>query len=715
MLARELLSESGSVFIQIGDENVHMVRSLLDEVFGAENFVSLITFSKTTGTTGEFLSSTADYLLFYAKDREFLKYRQLYRQKEIGGEGSGMYTFVEEALGARRRMTVQEQRDPSLLAQDAKPYRLSDMTSPRVREARTGYFEIELNGRLFLPRKGEWKTHKLGTERLATSGRIEITGSTPAYVRRIDDFSAFPLSNLWGDIGGASDKFYVVQTSTKILERCVLMTTDPGDLVLDPTCGSGTTAYVAEQWGRRWITTDTSRVALALARTRLMAGRFPYYHLADSPEGVRKETELTGQAPPPYKTASDIRKGFVYKRVPHVTLKAIANNDEIDVIHERYEKELAPRLARLNELTKHSWHEWEVPREADPTWPSPAENVHPDWWRLRRARQAEIDASIARRADVELLYDQPYEDNQRVRVTGPFTVESLSPHRMISVDDKVAAAEEGVETAGGRVSVQVRGADDFGLMIIGHMKANGVQNGIKNERLKFERLEPFPGAWIHASGEYLEDGESRRVAVCIGPEFGTVGPDLVKEAAKEAVRGVGFDLLLICGFAFDPHVNEEAKRYGALTVLPTKMNPDLAMGDELLKKTGAGNLFMVFGEPDITIGTQPDGELVVEIRGLDVYDPTTGVIRNSSIDDIACWFIDTNYNAESFFVRHAYFTGADKPYDKLQRTLRAEIDEDAWASLYSTRSRPFPRPETGRIAVKVINHYGDEVLKVYEV
>ena len=255
----------------------------------------------------------------------------------------------------------------------------------------------------------------------------------------------------------------------------------------------------------------------------------------------------------------------------------------------------------------------------------------------------------------------------------------------------------------------------IGLMIIGHMKANGVQNGIKNERLKFERLEPFPGAWIHASGEYLEDGESRRVAVCIGPEFGTVGPDLVKEAAKEAVRGVGFDLLLVCGFAFDPHVNEEAKRYGALTVLPTKMNPDLAMGDELLKKTGAGNLFMVFGEPDITIDPQPDGELVVEIRGLDVYDPTTGVIRNSSIDDIACWFIDTDYNAESFFVRHAYFTGADRPYDKLQRTLRAEIDEDAWASLYSTRSRPFRRPETGKIAVKVINHYGDEVLKVYEV
>jgi len=506
------------------------------------------------------------------------------------------------------------------------------------------------------------------------------------------------------------------------------MATDPGDLVLDPTCGSGTTAYVAEQWGRRWITTDTSRVSLALARTRLMSGRFPYYYLADSTEGVGKETELTGLVPPAYKTENDIRKGFVYRRIPHVTLKAIANNEEIDVIHERWQPRLDELLANMNGVQEVGWQEWEVPRELPASLSPQSSVLEPllrEWWDVRRQRQAEIDASIARRADVELLYDQPYEDTKRVRVTGPFTVESLSPHRMISVDDKVAAAEEGVETDGGRVSVRVVGADDFGLMIIDHLKSNGVQNGIKNERLKFERLDPFPGEWVHAAGEYLEDGATKRVAVCIGPEFGTVGPELVKEAAKEAVRGVGFDLLLICGFAFDPHVSEEAKRYGSLTVLPTKMNPDLAMGDELLKKTGAGNLFMVFGEPDIAIEPKPDGELVVEIRGLDVYDPTTGEIRGGiavdadtgkvtdSRDDIAAWFIDTNYNSESFFVRHAYFTGADKPYERLQRTLRAEIDEAAWASIYSTRSRPFPRPTTGKIAVKVINHYGDEVLKVY--
>jgi adenine-specific DNA-methyltransferase len=434
------------------------------------------------------------------------------------------------------------------------------------------------------------------------------------------------------------------------------MTTDPGDLVLDPTCGSGTTAYVAEQWGRRWITIDTSRVALALARTRLMAAKFPYYLLADSPEGIKKESELTGRMPPDYKTQGDIKKGFVYKRVPHITLKSIANNPDI--------KEGMTR--------------------------------------------EEIDAAIARHAETEILYDQPYEDNQRIRVTGPFTVESLSPHRVVAVDEERPAAETEAQ--------REAGVGQFETMILDNLKKAGVQNTVKNERLKFDRLDPYAGEWLHAEGEYTEkDGTTKRVAVCIGPEHGTVGPELVKEAAKEAVKGMGFDLLVICGFAFDPHVSEEAKRYGKLNILITRMNPDLAMGDELLKTTGAGNLFMVFGEPDVDIRKQKDGKMVVEIRGVDVYDPTTGQIRNSSTDDIACWFIDTEYNDASFFVRHAYFTGAEDPYEKLKRALRAEIDEAAWSSLYSTVSRPFDPPKTGKIAIKIINHYGDEVLKVYEV
>ena len=494
---------------------------------------------------------------------------------------------------------------------------------------------------------------------LACARRLIASGNTLSYLRYVDDYPVYQIDNVWNDTaisGYGRKKQYVVETSTKVIERCLLMTTDPGDLVFDPTCGSGTTAYVAEQWGRRWITCDTSRVALALARTRLMAAKYPYYLLADSPEGIKKESELTDKIPRECKTECDICKGFVYKRVPHVTLKSIANNPDI--------KEGMTR--------------------------------------------EQIDAAIARHADTETLYDRPYEDNKRVRVCGPFSVESLSPHRVLSTAD---------ENQDGTVSEEEgRKQQDFVTMILDNLMKAGVQNTRKAERLTFGRLDPYAGAWLHAAGEYTDaEGKTHRVAISIGPEHGTVGPHQVKEAAKEAVQGVGFDMLVVCGFAFDPHVAEEVKRYGKLTVLPAKINPDLVMGDELLKKTGAGNLFMVFGEPDVNIKKQKNGQIMVEIKGVDVYDPTTGQIRSASTDDIACWFIDTNYNGESFFVRHAYFTGAEEPYDNLKRTLRAEIDEAAWSSLYSTVSRLFDKPETGKLAVKVINHYGDEVLKVFEI
>jgi len=485
------------------------------------------------------------------------------------------------------------------------------------------------------------------------------------------------------------------------------MTTDPGDLVLDPTCGGGTTAYVAELWGRRWITIDTSRVAVTLARPRLMAARFPYYLLDDSAEGAKKEAEITGKMPPDRKYGGDVKQGFVYKRVPHVTLKSIANNTEIDEIHDRWNKILEPVLEKLNRARKTKWKEWEVPRNVDKDWPKEAKAALEEWWRLRLERQKEIDASIARRADTEFLYDQPYEEKKKIRVTGPFTVESLSPHRMLAADTKKTASEAESRESDNR--------GQFGTMIVENLKTAGVQNTKKKERLKFSRLEPHAGTWIHAVGEYEEGDKARNVAVFIGPEHGTVGPEMVREAAKEAVQGIGFDTLIVCGFAFDPHVSEESTRFGKLTVLVARMNPDLAMGQELLKKTGAGNLFMIFGEPDIDIKKTKDGKIVAEIKGVDVYDPTTGVIRSNSTDDIACWFIDTDYNGESFFVRHAYFTGADEPYEKLKRALKAEINEDAWQSLYTTKSRPFDTPKSKKIAVKVINHYGDEVLKVYGV
>ena len=469
-----------------------------------------------------------------------------------------------------------------------------------------------------------------------------------------------------------------------------------------------TGCYVAEQWGRRWITCDTSRVAMALARTRLMAARYPYYLLADSSEGIQKELYLTGKTPPEHKTHDDIRKGFVYERVQHITLKSITNNAEIDVIWEKHQETLEPLCEKLNSALGMTWEEWEIPHAAEDYWPQEARLLHSRWWEQRISRQKEIDASIAVKADYEYLYDQPYEDKKRVRVCGPFSVESLSPHRVLSTAD---------ENQDGAVSEQEgRKQQDFAAMILENLKKAGVQNTRKSERLRFERLDPYAGEWLNSAGEYTDaEGNTRRVAVSIGPEHGTVGPRQVKEAAKEAVQGVGFDMLVVCGFAFDPHVAEEVKRYGNLTVLPAKMNPDLVMGDELLKKTGAGNLFMVFGEPDVVINKHKNGQITVEIKGVDVYDPTTGQIRSASTGDIACWFIDSNYNGESFFVRHAYFTGAGEPYDKLKRTLRAEIDEAAWSSLYSTVSRPFDKPETGKFAVKVINHYGDEVLKVYEI
>lgn len=443
-----------------------------------------------------------------------------------------------------------------------------------------------------------------------------------------------------------------------------------------------------------------------------MTGRFPYYLLSDSPEGLKKEAEITGQTPPPYQTGGDIKKGFIYERVPHVTLKSIANNEELDTIYSKWQERMEPIRTELNKLLKTKFEEWEIPRETEKNWPARAKELLKEWWDFRKQRQKQIDENISKNAGTELLYDKPYEGNKRIRVTGPFTVESLSPHRTISVKEK----KELMQPNQDGWTTKMLGAAQFGNIIVENLKKAGVQNTIKNERLKFDHLEVHPGVWVHATGEYTEkDGKARRVAVCIGPEHGTVGPELVKEAAKEAVQGIGFDLLIVCGFAFDPHVSEEAKRYGKLTVLPTRINADLQMGDEFLKKTGAANLFTVFGEPDMEVKKTADGKIEVEIKGLDIYDPTTGQIRNNSTDDIACWFIDTDYNGESFFVRHAYFTGADQPYEKLKRALKAEIDESAWSSLYSTKSRPFDKPTTGKIAVKVINHYGDEVLKVYEV
>ena len=655
--ARELLTESGSVFVQIGEENVHLVRSLLDEVFGSENFVSIISFVTTGGQTRKGPAAVTDFVLWYAKEIDEVKLRRLVVPQGRKALAPTISWHLEDEQGELRRLQRHEVANPDSLPPSSRLLWLADLLSRSG--GLSSQFPIEYEGQKFVPTRGGWRTGEEGIKKLKLARRLATKGKALLFRRYLDDYPFTELNALWLDtqMGGfaAKDKVYVVQTHTKVIERCLLMSTDPGDLVLDPTCGSGTTAFVAEQWGRRWITMDTSRVALALARTRLMTGRFPYYLLADSPEGLKKQMEIDNRVPDEVPlTHEDIRKGFVYRAVPHVTLKSIANNPDIG-------EEMSPE---------------------------------------------EINEAIARHADKEVLYDQPYEDKSRIRVTGPFTVESLSPHRVLSAEEERPMREFTEEYDAGQ----------FEKSILENLKKAGVQNTIRKERLVFDTLEPFAGRYLQGAGDFTDkDGNVKRVAVAIGPEHGTVGKDLLREAAKEAKRGEGFDLVVVCGFAFDPAVPEAAKEYGELTVLPTRMNPDLTMGEELLKKTGSGNLFMVFGEPDLDVVQTKDGELTVEIRGLDIYDPTTGEIRSSSTDDIACWLVDTNYNSESFLVRHAYFTGGDKPYEKLKRALKAEIDEAAWESLYSTKSRPFPKPETGRFAVKVINHYGDEVLKVYDV
>ena len=551
-------------------------------------------------------------------------------------------------------------------------------------------------------------------DKLSRLNRLRVSGNGVATVLLADDNPSTDLDNVWMDTGTGSfteDQIYVVQTANKVIQRCLLMATDPGDLVLDPTCGSGTTAYVAEQWGRRWITIDTSRVALALARARIMGARYPYYLLADSRDGQIKEGEVTRTIPSTQPVRGNIRHGFVYERVPHITLKAIANNTEIDVTWDKWQTKLESLREKLNAALKQKWQEWEIPREKEAKWPATAQELHADWWQARIARQKEIDASIAAKAEPEHLYDKPYEDKKKVRVAGPFTVESLSPHRVLGVDENDELIDRVAEPGNDYGEKQT-----FPQMILENLKIAGVQQAHKEDRITFTALTPWPGDLVCAEGRYIEGnaetGAEKRAAIFIGPEFGTVTrPDLVA-AAREA-GDADFDVLIACAFNYEAHATEFSK-LGRIPVLKARMNADLHMADDL-KNTGKGNLFVIFGEPDITILPDKDGKVRVKVNGVDVFHPNTGEVRSDGPEGIACWFIDTDYNEESFFVRHAYFLGANDPYSALKTTLKAEINEEAWATLNSDTSRAFDKPKSGRIAVKVINHLGDEVMKVFKV
>lgn len=650
-VARDMLTESGSVFVQMGDDNLHLVRSVLDEIFGRDNFVSLITFVTTSGfTQASALPRNGDYILWFAKSIDDLKSRTLWEE-------------AHDRAGYRLR-------------DGDRFYKASDIQS---QGATSEPQPFKFDGKTYHPRQNaHWKPHYPdGMKRLAWANRIHASRHNIHYRRYLEDFPYKVRTNLWADTGtgGFTDpKIFVVQTNAKVIERCMLLSTDPGDLVLDPTCGSGTTAFVAEQWGRRWITIDTSRVALALARQRLMGARFPFYLLADSEKGRQKESELTGAELPHRRTTHDVRQGFVVKRAAHITLSSIANNPDI---------------------------------KEDST-------------------KEEIERAIQQHAPFELLHDQPFVDDGVVRVTGPFTVESLAPHRSLA---HAPSSESSTETAAGKHET-----GSFERSVLDNLTRAGIQNGRRQERLQFDAIDPYAGSYIQAIGvrAITDDSTPAQVGISIGPEYGTVGPAFIKNAAREAIAVSDIGLLCVLGFSFDPTAlgsleddiisSDEGfdvaaeRRLGRMPVLLVRMNSDLVMG-EALKKTGAGNLFTVFGEPDISL-TEAEGKLTVEIKGVDVYDPTTGEIRSDDTSKVALWMIDTNYNGESFFVRHCYFTGSytaiNDPFKRLKTALKTEINESAWKSLYRTVSRPFPRPDTGKIAVKVINDYGDEVMKIFD-
>lgn len=856
IVARDLLNDSGSIFVQIGDENVHRVRAVMDEVFGAENCVTEIAFAKTTGLGSNFLSSRFDFLLWYAKSKDQVKFRRPYANKSLEDGSAETYSWLRNQANEFRTLT-RDERESFDFPSEFRLYKPDNITSQG-----NPFVNLAFEGSNYSFRS---KTTAEGLIRLAKAARIHKARNSVQYVRYLNDFGATQISQLWSDTGTGNftdEKLYVVQTGVKAVQRCILMTSDPGDLVLDPTCGSGTTATVAEQWGRRWITIDTSRVALALARARIMGARYPFYLLADSTEGQRKEAEASGKWTVGSEsqgvrkdTFGNIRHGFVYERIPHIKLGKIANNAEIDVIWEQYEKELAPIRQHLSVAMGQpkTLEEWEIPREIPSGLPTNHHALHTTFWQKRIARQKAIDASIAAKADSEFLYDKPYEDKRKVRVAGPFTVESLSPHRTLGVDENDELIDER------RPGAAVNQDDDgFVPMILANLRQAGVQMAHKEDKIDLTSLTPWPGEMICAEGRYEENGKERRAGIFIGPEFGTVARMDLVQAAKEAGEA-DFDVVIACAFNYDAH-SSEFNKLGRIPVLKARMNADLHMSEDL-KNTGKGNLFVIFGEPDVVvdcglwlvdsggrmvmgyerckklsgldsleeinrlggsdlpgfrrlfaggkvrpavsdsaslrldsvqhrggIGEEHDGGISsvsgdreriaggggdathsreplgndarpyvgdlahrernsgsnahqpkeipeiqtltatsfplnlttthyaqITINGVDVFQPNTGEVRSDGPDGIACWFVDTDYNGESFFVRHAYFLGANDPYKSLKTTLKAEIDEEAWSTLHSDTSRPFEKPSSGRIAVKVINHLGDEVMKVFKV
>ena len=709
LLARELLTESGSCFVQISDENLHHVRELMDEVFGETNFAALIYFLKTTGKGSKFLDASGDYLVWYAKNATQSKVRPAYKfRSELTLEQQ--YNMASIDNYDYRRLASKELRTPSLIPENHRRFMPSSVYSDSGGATTT--FAYPYEGKDYQPLRGYfWRTTKEGFDRLDKASRLCVVGNYIRYRMYGDDYPIVRVTNYWDDVraGGFGEaKIFVVQTTTDVIQRCILMTTDPGDLVFDPTCGSGSTAYVAEQWGRRWITCDTSRVAITLAKQRMMTALFDYYQLAHPEEGVGS--------------------GFNYKTVPHITLRDIANNPEIDGIWEKHQKELEPLRAHLNAAAGENWDEWEIHREAVEEWPEETVRLHREWWEHRIARQQEIDAAIARHAPQETLYDQPLVDNNKRRVTGPFSVEAVPAPSVKPIDEVNAPEAMPADDTVGRSGETLRQSDWRDELLKTGIRGKGGQF------IRFARLEPLPGCrYLHADGEsrpnddgadrIREDGparQSQRIVVSFGPEHSPLEQRQVEWAIQEAQTLVPRPRVVVfAAFQFDPEASKDIDEtnWPGLTLLKAQMNADL-LTEDLKRKRASNESFWLIGQPDVYLHHisrgQDTGKWQVEVRGFDYYNTKTGDVESGGEDKIAVWSLDTDYDGRSLYPRQAFFpmSGANDGWSRLARNLKAEIDEDLIEAYRGSVSLPFEAGEHRRIAVKIVDDRGIESLKV---
>lgn len=722
LLAKDLLKETGSIFVQISDENTHHVRELLEEIFGSTNFISTIAYQKTSNSSGEGLASVFDNLLWYAKNRDQAKYHQLYFQKIAGADGGTQYTWVQHPSGMR----LNHGAATGNLAPSARIFGHSMTASQRPPQG-GDLREYEYRGKQFTPGAGTFKSDFSGLSRLSKSNRLLALGNSLRYVRFLEDFPAIPLTNLWADTvtSGFSDKkVYVVQTSPTALERCLLMTTDPGDLVLDPTCGSGTTAMVAEKWGRRWITCDTSRVAVTLAKQRLMTASFDYFELAYPHEGLKG--------------------GFIYKTVPHVTLKSIANNADIDAIYDRMHPAITAALSALNialsvntpaqpltvtegvrkgqklALGQRGGEllEWEVPFPGDDGalpagWPEVLRAPFEAFHTARQRMQAEMDRSIAAQAENETLYDQPEKSKNKLRITGPFTVEAVPFPTVLSLE----SAEGGATTTpsedlsyqtsiarSGETGRQQRWRDE--------LLKTGIR-GKGGQMLRFAELETMAGTTcLHASGTLADTGE--RIAVSFGPEHGALEQRQVEHALGEAAELFPRPKMIVfCAFAFDPEAAKDIDGVKGITALKAQMNTDL-LTDDLKKNRSSNQSFWLMGQPDVTVTALKDGQWQVEVNGFDYFDTVKGELVSGGKAKIAMWSLDTDYDGRSLFPHQVFFpmAGKDEGWKKLKATIRAELDESLLSEFHGTKSLPFEAGQHHRAAVKIVDDRGIESLKI---